>query len=86
MYVMFGMQNMNDNPIAVRFPGEKMTITVTMNPSDAYNEDITYFSSDESVADIIGNVIHCLNPGRTDIYIESIYQSMRQMYTIFVIE
>lgn len=86
MYVMFGMQNMNDNPIAVRFPGEKMTITVTMNPSDAYNEDITYFSSDESVAYIIGNVIHCLNPGRTDIYIESIYQSMRQMYTIFVIE
>ena len=86
MYVMFGMQNMNDNPIAVRFPGEKMTITVTMNPSDAYNEDITYFSSDESVADIIGNVIHCLNPGRTDIYIESVYQSIRQMYTIFVIE
>lgn len=86
MYVMFGMQNMNDNPIAVRFPGEKMTITVTMNPSDAYNEDITYFSSDESVADIIGNVIHCLNPGRTDIYIESVYQSIRQMYTIFVTE
>ena len=86
MYVMFGMQNMNENPIAVRFPGEKMTIKVTMNPSDAYNEDITYFSSDESVANIIGNVIHCLQPGRTDIYIESVYQSIRQMYTIFVIE
>ena len=86
MYVMFGLQNMNDNPIAVRFPGEEMTIKVTMNPSDAYIEDITYFSSDESVANIIGNVIHCLKPGRTDIYIESIYQSVRQMYTIFVLE
>ena len=86
MYVMFGMQNMNENPIAVRFPGEKITITVTMEPSDAYNEDITYFSTDESVATITGNTIHCLKPGRTDIYIESIYQSMQQMYTIFVTE
>ena len=86
MHVMFGMQNMNENPIAVRFPGEKITITVTMEPSDAYNEDITYFSTDESVATITGNTIHCLKPGRTDIYIESIYQSMQQMYTIFVTE
>ena len=86
MHVMFGMQNMNENPVAVRFPGEKMTITVTMDPSDAYREDVTYFSTDESVANIVGNVIHCQNPGRTDIYIESVYQSIRQMYTIFVTE
>ena len=86
MHVMFGMQNMNENPVAVRFPGEKMTITVTMDPSDAYREDVTYFSTDESVANIVGNVIHCQNPGRTDIYIESVYQSNRQMYTIFVTE
>lgn len=86
MYVMFGMQYMNENPVAVRFPGEKMTITVTMDPSDAYSEDVTYFSTDESVANIVGNVIYCQNPGRTDIYIESIYQSIRQMYTIFVTE
>lgn len=86
MFVMFGMQNMNENPVAVRFPGEKMTITVTMDPSDAYSEDVTYFSTDETVATITGNVIHCLNPGRTDIYIESVYQSIRQMYTIFVTE
>lgn len=86
MHVMFGMQDMNENPVAVRFPGEKMTITVTMDPADAYHEDITYFSTDESVATVTGNVIHCLNPGRTDIYIESVYQSIRQMYTIFVTE
>lgn len=86
MYVMFGMQNMNENPVAVRFPGEKITIMVTMDPADAYHEDLTYFSTDETVATITGNVIHCLNPGRTDIYIESVYQSIRQMYTIFVTE
>ena len=86
MYVMFGTQDMNENPIAVRFPGENLEITVTMNPADAYCGDVTYFSTDDSVATIIGNMIHCLKPGAADIYVESVYQSIRQKYTIFVAE
>ena len=86
MHVMFGTQNMNENPIAVRFPGETMSITLTMSPADAYCDDVTYFSTDDSVAAIIGNVIYCLKPGIAEIYIESIYQSIRQKYTIFVAE
>ena len=86
MTVMFGAQKMNENPVAVRFKGEKIEISVTMSPADAYCGDITYFSSDGSIAEIVGNTIHCLNPGKTEIYIESLYQSLRQVYTLTVLE
>ena len=86
MTVMFGAQTMNETPVAVRFKGERIVISVIMSPADAYSGDITYFSSDVNVAEIVGNTIHCLNPGKTEIYIESLYQSLRQVYTLTVLE
>ena len=86
MTVMFGVQKMNESPIAVRFAGEKISVKVIMDPVDAYSDDITYYSTDNSVASIIGNTIHCLKPGKAEIYIESLYQSLRQKYTVIVTE
>ena len=86
MTVMLGMQNMNESPVAVRYAGESMNITVTMDPIEAYSEDLSYYSTDDSVAVINGNVIKCLKPGSTNIYIESVYQSIRQKYTLIVTE
>ncbi len=84
--VIFGEQVMNATPVAVRFAGEKFRIKVLMDPSDAYDDDVVYFSTDEHVAEIRGNDVNCLNPGKTDIYIESSYHSIRQVYTLVVLE
>lgn len=85
MTVMFGKQNMNENPVAVRFPGETMEIKVILEPSDAYADDLTYFSSDETVAKINGTIITCLKQGKAEIFIESSYQSLRQSYIVTVL-
>lgn len=86
MNVKFGGQDMTENPVAVRFVGETVVISVTMNPSDAYADDVTYFSSDETVAQIDGNTIRCLKAGKAEIFIESIYHSLRQSYILTVLE
>lgn len=85
MTVMFGKQNMNENPVAVRFSGETMEIKVILEPSDAYADDLTYFSSDETVAKINGTIITCLKQGKAEIFIESSYQSLRQSYIVTVL-
>ena len=86
MKVKFGKQDMNENPVAVRFAGEAITISVTMDPEDAYCEDLTYLSSDESIAGISGNIIRCLRAGKVEIFIESAYQSLRQSYILTILE
>lgn len=86
MMIYFGEQDMDENPIAARFIGEKISINVTLDPEDAYTGDLTYFSSDDSVASIEGNTIHCLKNGKAEIYIESIYHSLRKSYTVIVLK
>ena len=86
MSVKFGGQDMNEDPVAVRFVGETIVISVKMDPSDAYSEDLTFFSSDEEIAQIDGNTIRCLKAGKAEIFIESTYQSLRQSFILTVIE
>ena len=86
MTIMLGDQNMKEIPVAVRFPKNTATLSVTMDPEDAYAEDVTFFSSDPSVGKIIGSTLHCVAPGNATIYAESLYQGMRESFTLIVRE
>ena len=86
MVMMFGTQNMKEVPIAIRFPGEKGTLSVIMHPADSYAEDIVYFSSDPAVGEIIGQTLYCRSEGTATIYAESLYQGIRESFTLMVRE
>lgn len=86
MVIMFGTQNMKEVPVAVRFPGEKNTLSVIMYPSDSYADDIVYFSSDSEVGEIIGHTLYCRAEGTATIYAESLYQGIRESFTLIVRE
>ena len=86
MTIMLGTQNMKDVSIAVRFPEEKFELSVIMDPADAYMGDIIYFSSDPTVGEIVGHTLHCLENGIATIYAESVYQGIRESFTLMVRE
>lgn len=86
MVIMFGTQNMKEVPVAVRFPGEKGLLSVIMYPADSYADDIVYFSSDPAVGEIIGSTLHCKSEGIATIYAESVYQGIRESFTLMVRE
>lgn len=86
MSIMLGDQDMNTNPIAVRYPGESMTLRVVLTPADSYSGDITFFSSNTEVAKIEGNNIKCISAGTANITVESIFHQLSYTFKIIVIE
>ncbi len=84
--VWMGDQNMSENPVAVRFPGEVMPVRIVTVPDDAYTEDFVIFSSDDKVAAVNGRDIVCKSSGSTDIRIESAHQNISLVFSLFVIE
>ncbi len=86
MNVLFDGQNMESSPTAVRYPGENVRIITSMTPAEAYTDDMIYISSDTSVATITGNIINCVSPGKTNIFVESVYQGIRKSYTLIILE
>lgn len=86
MVVFFGEQNMDENPVAVRYPGETTTINIHMTPQTAYTSDLTLLSSDPSVAEISGKSIRCIRQGKSTIFVESAYSNLRSSYTLIVLE
>lgn len=86
MEVFLGTQKMTDNPTAVRFPGEVLEVTTIMHPEDSYSDDIVCISSDPSVVSVSGMSIKCLKPGKAVISVESIYQNLRNSFTVIVLE
>ena len=85
MQVMLGTQNMTESPTAVRFPGEIMEVKVNMHPEDSYCEDVVCISSDPSVVSVSGMTLKCLSPGKAVISVESLYQNLRESFSIIVL-
>ena len=84
--IMFGNQDVVAVPYSSRFAGEQIPIEVTLTPSYAYSEDIIYFSTDQEVAELKDNILHCLKPGKTEIFIESAFNNFHYKFTVFVID
>lgn len=84
--IMLDNQDMEKNPVAVRFPGEKLKVYAYVYPEDSYTEDIVCISSDPSTASVDGMTIICHNPGNTVISIESLYHNIRKSFNLIVIE
>lgn len=84
--VMFGNQDVIAVPVSSRFVGEKIPVIVTVAPDDSYSDDFTFFSSNSEVAEFMNNTLHCLQKGRTDIYIESAFNNWKYTFTVYVIE
>lgn len=86
MCLMLGTQDMTINPIAVRFPGEVMEVSIIMIPADAYQEDAVCISSDPYIASVNGMKITCHNSGSATITVESLYQKLKSSFTVVVLE
>ena len=84
--VMFGNQDVIAVPVSSRFAGEKIPVIVTVTPSESYSDDFTFFSSNSEVAEFVNNTLHCLQKGKTDIYIESAFNNWKYTFTVYVIE
>ena len=85
-HIMFGNQDITENPISVRFVGEKLPVTVTVVPNGAYSDDIVIFSSNPETAYFQGQTLNCISPGKTEIYVESAFSGIRRNFTVMVIE
>lgn len=85
-HIMFGNQDVTDNPTSVRFVGEKLPVTVVTVPDYSYSDDIVLFSSNPEVASFEGHTLNCISPGKTEIYVESAFSGLRQNFTVMVIE
>lgn len=86
MHIRLGDQDMEANPLAVRFPGESNPIRISMSPEDAYSGDVVCLSSDTSVASVEGMSIRFMNPGSATISVESLYQGIRKTFDILVLD
>lgn len=86
MRIMLDSQDMEAVPLAVRFPGEKLTVKPILEPADAYTGDIICLSSDSSVAAVDGMTIKCLAPGTATISIESLYHGIRKSFSLLILE
>lgn len=86
MAIMMGIQNMEESPVAVRYPGERMTVTVRLVPEDAYSGDLVCISSDPAVAKAEDMTVTCLSPGSATISVESLYHGMRKSFSLIVLE
>lgn len=86
MKIMLDRQDMEENPLAVRFPGEILTVRPVLEPADAYAGDIICISSDPSVAATDGMTIKCLSPGSVIVSVESLYHGIRKSFSLLVLE
>ena len=86
MTILLEGNSMKEIPVAVRFPGNTATLSVMMDPDDAYSEDVTFLSSDPAIGKIVGRTLHCIAPGKATIYAESLYQGLRESFTLIVRE
>ncbi len=86
LHIRLGDQDMEANPLAVRFPGESNPIRITMSPEDAYSGDVVCLSSDTYVASVDGMNIRFMNPGSATISVESLYQGIRKTFDILVLD
>ena len=86
MNIALDSQDMQQNPTAVRYLGEVLTIGVTMSPDDAYTGDIVCISSDSEVAGIEGIRVRCISPGTATISVESLYHGLRKSFTLIILE
>ena len=84
--IFFGDQEMDPNPIAIRYVGETFDIITATIPSQAYCEDLICLSTSSETAQIDGRKVSCLQPGRTTILVESAYQDLHCSYTLIVKE
>lgn len=85
-HIMFGNQDVTQTPTSVRFVGEELKVSVEIEPEHAYSEDIILFSTNTEVAAFKGHTLHCLSPGKTEIYVESAFSEIRQSFTVIVIK
>lgn len=86
IHIFFGEQDMEANPLAVRFPGEILHVRTAMSPEDAYSGDFVCISSDPSVAEVNGMEIRCLAPGSASITVESLYHRLRKSADVLILE
>lgn len=86
MTIMLGSQDMEESPVAVRYPGERMTVTVNLVPEDAYFGDLVCISSDPAVAKAEDMTVTCISPGSVTISVESLYHGMRKSFSLIVLE
>ena len=81
-----GEQDLSSDPIAVRFAGESLKLTILPDPDNAYIEDFVCISSDPSVAEISGHTIKCLKGGNVYISVESEYNNINRHFQLFILE
>lgn len=86
MHVRVGSQDMDANPTAVRFAGETLSVSVSLVPEDAYSGDIVCNSSDAGIAKTDGMQIMCISPGKTVIYVESLYHGLMKSFDLIILE
>lgn len=79
-------QDMDQNPTAVRFRGEALTVTALMDPEDAYTGDLVCITSDSGIAGTEGMQINCLSPGKATISVESLYHGLRKSFELIILE
>ena len=84
--IMFGNQDMVKVPLSSRFVSEQITLIIGLTPSYAYSDDIIYFSSNPEVAEFRNNVLHCISPGKSEIYVESAFNDIHYKFTVFVLD
>ena len=84
--IMFGNQDVMETPVSSRFVGEEIPVIVTFTPSNTYAEDLLYMSSNPEVAEFKDNILKCLKPGKTNIYVESAFNDLQFSFSVFVID
>ena len=86
MKLMLDRQDMEKNPMAVRYVGELVTVKAVLTPEDAYSEDFVCISSDPEIVKIDGMQIRCLTTGKTTISVESLYQGLNKSFELIILE
>lgn len=86
MTLFLDSQDMQQNPMAVRFPGETMTVKASFTPEDAYAGDLVCLSSDYSIVHIDGMKIRCISPGKATITVESLHHGLSKSFELVILE
>lgn len=86
MTLFLDSQDMHQNPMAVRFPGESLTIRAAFTPEDAYTGDLVCISSFPDIVHIDGMKIRCISPGKTTITVESLYHGLTKSFELVILE
>lgn len=85
MTILLNDQNMESDPVAVRYPGENLKVGILMDPPEAYSEDVILYTEDTEIIRIEGKVIRCIQSGKATVRAESVYQDLRTSFSIIVL-